>query len=315
MHADLDLAQVRAFVAVAGGLHFAAAADDLGLSQQALSKRVARLEERLGVRLLERGRGTAVRLTEPGRRFLEPARQALAAGERAVSAARGGQRALRIDVWGHLYGPLRTLARLAADEPGLDIEPGTGRDFASVADSVRRGDTDAGLGRVPVLDPRAAAGLDCRLVRLEPVDAVLSAAHPLAGADRLRPAQLRDSVLRYPADLPRLDFLTCFARRFGVVRRVAAPNLGLDPFLDQVRTDPDCFSLIPADAAPADAPGVRFVPLVEPTPLYAWSLMWAEAREPDRLGELLAACARVGGRSRWLEFDPARDWLPGPEEN
>ncbi|MDI3420623.1 substrate-binding domain-containing protein [Streptomyces luteolus] len=182
-----------------------------------------------------------------------------------------------------------------------------------MADAVRRGDVDAGLGRVPVLDPRAGAGLDRRLVRLEPVDVVLSADHPLAQADRLRPSDLRDSVLRYPADLARLDFLTCFARRFGVEQCVGATNLGLEPFLDQVRDDPRCFSLFPADAVSGggEPSGVRFVPLVEPTPLYAWSLVWPEGREPDRLAELLAACARVGGRRRWVEFDPARDWLPG----
>ncbi|MFM9371303.1 LysR family transcriptional regulator [Streptomyces sp. Da 82-17] len=310
---DLDLAQVRAFAAVARTLHFAVAAEELGLTQQAVSKRIARLEERLGARLLERGRGMRAGLTEAGERFLGPARQALSAGERAVTAARDdGRRPLRIDVWGHLYAPLRILARLAADEPRTGVDPGTGRDFPSVADAVRRGDIDAGLGRVPVLDPHAATGLAQRLVRLEPVDAVLSADHPLAAADRLRPADLRDSVLRYPADLARLDFLNCFARRFGVRHRLGATNLGLDPFLDQVRSDPGCFSLFPADAVSADAPGVRFVPLVEPTPLYAWSLVWPEGREPDRIGDLLAACARVGDRRRWTEFDAARDWLPGP---
>ncbi|SOD64296.1 hypothetical protein SAMN06297387_11620 [Streptomyces zhaozhouensis] len=27
---------------------------------------------------------------------------------------------------------------------------------------------------------------------------------------------------------------------------------------------------------------------------------------------LAAACAREAGRGRWLEYDPARDWLPEP---
>ncbi|MDI3385380.1 hypothetical protein QIS99_04010 [Streptomyces sp. B-S-A8] len=38
-------------------------------------------------------------------------------------------------------------------------------------------------------------------------------------------------------------------------------------------------------------------------------------QQPDGLAELLAACARVAGRRRWLEFDQARDWLPGPVGN
>ena len=54
---DLDLARVRAFVAVADEGHFGRAAAALSVSQQGLSKRVARLEAELGVRLLTRSAG------------------------------------------------------------------------------------------------------------------------------------------------------------------------------------------------------------------------------------------------------------------
>ncbi len=84
---DLDLAQVRAFLAAAEELHFGRAADRLFLTQQALSKRIARLENELGVQLFTRD-ARAVQFTEAGRRFLAPARQALADADRAVEAAR-----------------------------------------------------------------------------------------------------------------------------------------------------------------------------------------------------------------------------------
>ena len=51
---DLDLARVRAFVAVADEGHFGRAAAALSISQQALSKRIAALEAELGTRLLNR---------------------------------------------------------------------------------------------------------------------------------------------------------------------------------------------------------------------------------------------------------------------
>lgn len=312
---DLDLAQARAFVVAADLLHFGRAADRLGITQQALSKRVARLEAALGTRLFERtGRG--VGLTDEGRRFLEPARRALAAGRAAVAAVRPGRRGLRVDAWGHLYGPMRTLATVIEAAPHLGLEPGAGRDLPSVAAALRRGEAEAGFGRVP--PGRLPAGLTAHLVRLEPVDVLLSAAHPLAGATALRPADLRDSVLRYPGDPARLDFLTRFADHFGIVRRVGGPNLGLDPFLTRLRADPTHFSLFPADAPLPDVPGLRGIPLYDPTPLYAWSLIHpgaTPARPPSagtapHLADLLATCATLAATHRWLDHDPAADWLP-----
>ncbi|WP_431682444.1 LysR family transcriptional regulator [Kitasatospora sp. KL5] len=300
---------MRAFVAAADFLHFGRAADRLGISQQALSKRIARLEELLGARLLDRNGGRGVRLTEAGERFLGPARRALAAGEQAVAAVAGGRSSLRIDVWGHLYAPMRSLA-LVLDGAGLPaVEPGAARDFPAVVQALRRGETDLGLGRVPAA--AAPDGLAHRTVRLEPVDAVLSADHPLADAAQLRPADLRDGLLHHPGEPGRLDFLTAFADRFGVSRRIGGPNLGLEPFLAGIRDDPRAFSLFPADAVTGDHPGLRFVPLVGPTPLYAWSLLWAGAEEPPAFRPLLDAFARTARRLRWLECDPDRDWLPG----
>ncbi|CAL9527034.1 LysR family transcriptional regulator [Streptomyces sp. enrichment culture] len=363
---DLDLAQVRAFTVAAALGHFGRAAGELGITQQALSKRVARLEARLGVRLLDRGDGRGVRLTAAGERFLGPARHALAAGTAAVSAALAVPGpGLRLDVWGHLYAPLRTLARVLADTPGLAVETGSGRDHAAVAEALRRGDADAGLGRVP-LPPTGGAGgagasggrgdgpagrgdgpagpgggpagrgggpagrggvglgggpggrrdgLVHRVVRLEPVDAVVSAAHPLAHATRLRPADLRGSTLRCPAEPGRLDFLGRFADRFGIAHRTGGPNLGTAPFLAAVRDDPACFSLLPADAVPDTDPaashGLRFVPLADPVPLYAWSLVWRGGpQETPGLRALLDAFDRTGRARRWLEYEPGRDWLP-----
>lgn len=67
---------------------------------------------------------------------------------------------------------------------------------------------------------------------------------------------------------------------------------------------------------------------MDPTPLYAWSLLWRGDGGPAYggpggggpgggghpwLDALLEAFAAEAGRSRWLEYAPARDWLPAPD--
>ncbi|UFR03643.1 LysR family transcriptional regulator [Streptomyces sp. Go40/10] len=305
---DLDLTLVRAFVATAGTLHFGRAAEELGTSQQVVSKRVARLEGVLGARLFERHGG--VRLSEAGERFLPAAREVLAAGERAVAAVTGAGPAVRIDTWGHLYAPMRTVAEAVRTLGAVRWEPGPGRDWPSVAQALLRGDTDLGFGRVHPLPDGRDAGLTQRLVRLEPVDAVVGPSHPLAAADALRPADLRDSVLVCPAELDRLDFLRRFAEAFRITRRHDGPNLGLDHLAQHLRTAPDGFTVFPADVPLPDRLGLRSIPLVEPTPLYAWSLAWRESSRHPLLGALLRGFSASGRTRRWLEYRPRRDWLP-----
>jgi DNA-binding transcriptional LysR family regulator len=306
---DLDLAQVRAFVATAEELHFGRAAGHLFLSQQALSKRIARLEVELGVLLFVRGKH-AVELTEAGQRFLAPARRLLAAGDRAVGAARHTTRPVRLDVWGHLYGPMRTVGQVVEDTPEISTEVGLSRDLPATVTALLHGEIDAGFGRVYPLAPHDEDRLTSRLARLEPVDAVFGADHRLAGRPEVCPADLRDSVLWCPAALSRLDFLRHFAERFSIRTEEGGANLGLDQLIERLRADPRRFSLLPADVWLPDDAGVRLVPLIRPTPVYAWSLIWRPQDQHPSLGALLRRFAEIGHRLRWLDFEPGTDWLP-----
>jgi DNA-binding transcriptional LysR family regulator len=73
---NLELSDLRAFVAVAERGNFRAAAEEIHLSQPALSRRIAKLESNLGVRLLERTT-RRVDLTAFGRDFARKARELL----------------------------------------------------------------------------------------------------------------------------------------------------------------------------------------------------------------------------------------------
>jgi DNA-binding transcriptional LysR family regulator len=70
---------------------FVRAAAALGLTQSGVSRAIARLEERVGVRLLNRS-ARAVRLTDEGRRFYDAVAPLMAGIEDAASDAAGASR-------------------------------------------------------------------------------------------------------------------------------------------------------------------------------------------------------------------------------
>lgn len=124
MQKALDLDAVRAFILIADLGSFTRAAEVLEVAQAAVSLKLKRLERQLGCRLLDRT-PRHVRLSGQGREFIEPARELLAAHERAVagtSAARPQR--LTIGISDHVAGPELPiiLARLNAYDPSRIIE-------------------------------------------------------------------------------------------------------------------------------------------------------------------------------------------------
>lgn len=148
---------MSAFVAAVEMGSMDAAADALGLTQSAVSKRVGSLERRIGVALLERGR-TGVCPTDAGRALYPEAKEALAALTRAAAAADAareqGRQALRL-VASHTIGAFLLPGWLAgfraADRsPALRTEIGivnSPRVLAAVRDG------EAAIGFVEGVDP------------------------------------------------------------------------------------------------------------------------------------------------------------------
>ena len=124
MDATSDL---RVFVRVLDRGNFTLAANDLGITPSAVSKLVSRLEDRLGVRLLERST-RRLALTPEGETFLSRARRIVADIEEAeaeVARVRGAPRGkLRINsgtAFGlHQLAP--ALAEFLARYPEIDVE-------------------------------------------------------------------------------------------------------------------------------------------------------------------------------------------------
>jgi len=107
---DMDRLQaMTTFVAVVDSGGFASAARKLDLSPPAVTRAVAELEERLGLRLLTRTT-RVVRVTDAGARFAEDCRRILAEIDEAETAATGTHAAPRGTLtltapvlFGHLY--------------------------------------------------------------------------------------------------------------------------------------------------------------------------------------------------------------------
>lgn len=107
----IDRYQLAAFLAIVEYRNFARAADNLGTTQSVASKRLQKLEHALGVRLLNRGARSEVRLTRSGELFLSEARAALDA---VLKAEKVGANIARGTV-----GPLRLGYVLSAAMSGL----------------------------------------------------------------------------------------------------------------------------------------------------------------------------------------------------
>ena len=72
----MDLMDLRYLSAAVEAGSLSNAAEALGVKTSTISRRIVRLEDELGVTLLERG-AFGVRLTEAGRRVMAPVRRAL----------------------------------------------------------------------------------------------------------------------------------------------------------------------------------------------------------------------------------------------
>ena len=186
---DLDAIQV--FMAVADRLRFDAAARELGLSTATVSRRITRMEQRLGVQLLQRTT-RSVRLTEAGVAYRARCDAVLAAAARADEAVAGYRErlhgALCINA-PRLFGQ-RVLAPIAAEfaasHPGLRLHVGLTNTYV---DPVTTG-CDLVIRTGPLPD----SGLRARLLAKAAM-VVVAAPALLAGQDG--PASLEEAA-RWP---------------------------------------------------------------------------------------------------------------------
>lgn len=180
-----ELRVLRYFVAVAEELHFGRAAERVLVTQPALSRQIADLEEQLGVGLFRRT-SRSVRLTDAGAALLVEARRALAQAERAVEAARRAGRGevgrVRVgflaSACNSVLPPVVAQFRVRFPAVTLDLE---GLLDGEQLRRVAEGELDVGFVRTPPADP----ALPSEVVLREPLAVALPVGHRLAGATEL----------------------------------------------------------------------------------------------------------------------------------
>jgi DNA-binding transcriptional LysR family regulator len=211
----MDWASLTAFVAVADQGGFSAAAEQLHLTQPAISKRIALLEDSLQVRLFDR-LGRQVLLTEAGRLLLPRARQMLAEGQAARRALQdlgqdiGGRLSLATSHHIGLHRLPALLRRFSALHPraALDIRF---VDSEQAYAQVLHGDVELA---VTTLGPTEAP-LQATTVWDDPLCFAVAPDHPLARLPKVTLADLaaHPAVLPDPGTFTHRIVAEMFARR------------------------------------------------------------------------------------------------------
>ena len=193
--ADLKLKDLRYLVAVADTRHFGRAAERTFVSQPTLSAQLKKLEEYLGVQLIERA-PKRVSLTPAGEAIVERARRILEASGEIVELARGHRDPLAGRIKLALLptiGPYllpHVAAKLRKQLPRLELmlyEYQTD----TMLEKLHSGEIDVGILALPVpLD-----GLDSQVLYKEPFMVAMPTGHKLAGKTSIRPEDLDHETL------------------------------------------------------------------------------------------------------------------------
>ena len=191
---DLDLTTLRLFVQVCETRNIARAGEQAHLAGSAISKRLAQLEDTVGVKLLTRRRH-GVEPTEAGETLLEHARSILGSSERierdmsAYSAGVRGQVRILASVSALAESlPADIAAFLKHETHGgihVDIEE---RQSTGVVRGVREGVAALGI----CWDAADFQGLETRPYRADRLGVIMPRNHPLARRKKLRFAQTLD---------------------------------------------------------------------------------------------------------------------------
>ncbi|MFL6656574.1 MAG: LysR family transcriptional regulator [Massilia sp.] len=275
---NLELRQLRYFIAVAEELHFGKAAARLHMTQPPLSQAIQGLEELLGTSLFERNRRT-VALTPAGSALLPEARRMLVQASelpelvRAAAAGEAGRLSLDF-VSSADYSVLPPFLRDYREQyPQVHITLQEATSDLQI-DDLLHARIDAGL-LIPPLPEKALAELDYLKVLSEPL--ILAAPSGLLGGTG--PVALKDvprlPLIIFPRPIaPALHdaILSCF-RDAGITPEIGQQAIQMQTIVGLVSAGMG-LALVPQSVSNLMRPGVEYRALRDATPQVETGLAW-----------------------------------------
>jgi DNA-binding transcriptional LysR family regulator len=294
--------ELECFVAVAEELNFSRAARKLNMSQPPLSRQIRGLEEKLGVRLLQRST-RAVSLTSAGALYLEDARQVLTKLDAAASSARrahGGEDA-RLSL--AFVGALLDEKLVAALQAFRRLHPRCQIHLADLAPAeqlaaLAEGQVDgAFIGASPRRMPR---GVESMVWKREPLLLAVPERHALAGFRTVSLAQLKNEswvmVSRAAAPAFRQQF-DRLCRAAGIQPRVVQESERVGAVMTMVAVEQG-ISLMPEAVSRLVHPGVVFRALARPQAVLDHTFACRRATEPGMMADFLKMLCRAAQPAR-----------------
>ncbi|MCX5044432.1 LysR family transcriptional regulator [Aldersonia sp. NBC_00410] len=306
----MDLDAVRTFVAVIDAGQFQAAADDLGITQQGVSRRVSVLERELGVALFVRS-ARGVRPTIDGQALLPHARELLRAADRAAAAVTPGRRALRIDVVSRRIAPAGVLHAFYQQHSDieLDVVALPNADAAAALAEVSEGRLDATFRSLR--DSRRTVGPGLRSARVidDRHQLLVGPRHHLANAEGVTPAELADHPIWMPgmSDPEPIGYYEDLATAFGLTIDTIGPSFGHEALLAEIADSSRLATFVGEGSRYLwpESYDLRRIPVIDPTPVYPLSVIW----RADNKHPVLAAFLEYLD-SRYLATTGANVWCP-----
>ncbi|HVW71144.1 MAG TPA: LysR substrate-binding domain-containing protein [Steroidobacteraceae bacterium] len=296
---DIKLKDLRYLVAVADCRHFGRAAERCFVSQPTLSAQLKKLEDYLGVQLIER-QPNNVTLTEAGEQIVSRARRILEASEEVVTLARshrdplaGRLRVALLPTIGPYLLP-RIAQQLRKSLPRLELQLYEYQ-TAQMLEKLHAGEIDLGVLALPV----DLEGLQARELYTEPFVVAVPDHHKLAKRETIRVEDLRDETLLLLEDGHCLrDQALEVCSRVGVQEKQDFRATSLETLRQMVATGAGV-TLLPELAsrgAYGNAKGVVIRPFVKPAPTRHIGAVWRKtsARGPaiDAICKLIADHAK-----------------------